>query len=266
MLTFRDLLTAFRKLELDRTRPVIIHTAMSAFGEIHGGAETLLGALLASFDRLLAPTFTYKTMLIPEVGPADNALEYGSGKDTNRMAEFFTPDMPVDKMIGTIPEALRLHPKARRSSHPILSFAGIGVEEALLAQSLTEPLGPIHMLHADQGWVLLLGVDHTVNTSVHYAERVAERKQFIRWALTPQGVVECPAFPGCSDGFGVLDAPLQSITRQAQAGDAAIRAVPLRALVQTVTGILSADASALLCKRPDCERCDAVRLQQSGAK
>jgi aminoglycoside 3-N-acetyltransferase len=259
MLTFRDLLTGLRKLELDRTRPVIFHAAMSSFGEIHGGVDTLLGALLASFDHLLAPAFTYKTMLTPEVGPADNAIEYGSGKDTNRMADFFTPDLPVDKMIGTLPEALRQHAKARRSSHPILSFAGVGVEQALLAQSLTEPLAPIHILHADQGWVLLLGVDHTVNTSVHYAERVAGRMQFTRWALTPQGVVECPAFPGCSDGFGQLDAPLKSATRQVGVGDALVCAVPLRALVQTVTGILAADRLALLCKRSDCERCNAVR-------
>lgn len=259
MLTFRDLLTSFRKLELDRTRPVIIHASLSAFGELHGGVETLLGALLASFDRILAPAFTYKTMLIPETGPEGNAIEYGSGKDTNRMAEFYTPDLPVDKMIGRVPEALRCHAKARRSSHPILSFTGIGVDEALLAQSVSEPLGPIHILHADQGHVLLLGVDHTVNTSVHYAERVAGRKQFTRWALTPQGVVVCPSFPGCSDGFGVLDALLQSVTRQAGVGGTTIRAIPLRALVQTVAGMLSADPLSLLCKRSDCERCDAIR-------
>ncbi|MFZ6027051.1 MAG: AAC(3) family N-acetyltransferase [Chloroflexota bacterium] len=259
MLTFRDLLTSFRKLELDRSRPVIVHASLSAFGDLHGGAETLLGALLASFDRVLAPAFTYKTMLVPEAGPEGNAIEYGSGKDTNRMAEFYTLDMPVDKTIGAIPEALRRHAKARRSSHPILSFAGIGVDEALLAQSVSEPLGPIHMLHADQGNVLLLGVDHTVNTSVHYAERVAESKQFTRWALTPNGVVECPNFPGCSDGFGVLDTPLQHVTRRVQAGDATVQAVPLRALVQTAVDMLAADPLALLCQRPDCERCNAVR-------
>jgi aminoglycoside 3-N-acetyltransferase len=259
MVTFRDLLTAFRKLELNRTRPVIIHASMSAFGQIHGGAETMLGALLASFDHVMAPAFTYKTMLIPEIGPADNALVYGSGKDNNRMAEFFTPDMPVDKMIGKVPETLRLHPKASRSSHPILSFVGIGVDDALQAQSLSDPLGPIHMLHADQGWVLLLGVDHTVNTSIHYAERVAGRKQFTRWALTPQGVVECPAFPGCSDGFGALEAPLQSDTHRVNVGEATLQAIPLQAVVQKVTEILAADTRALLCSRPDCERCNAVR-------
>jgi hypothetical protein len=40
-----------------------------------------------------------------------------------------------------------------------------------------------------------------------------------------------------------------------------MRAVPLRALVQTVTEMLAADKLALLCNRPDCERCNAVRLE-----
>jgi aminoglycoside 3-N-acetyltransferase len=75
-------------------------------------------------------------------------------------------------------------------------------------------------------------------------------------------VVECPAFPGCSDGFGALDAPLQGVAHQVSAGDAILRAFPLRTLVQTTIEILSADPLALLCNRPDCERCDAVRSGQ----
>ena len=87
MLTFRDFITGIRKLEIDRSRPVIAHASLSAFGEVHGGAETVVGALLSSFDTFIMPVFTYKTMLIPEIGPLDNAIVYGSGKDTNRMAE-----------------------------------------------------------------------------------------------------------------------------------------------------------------------------------
>ena len=45
MLTFRDLLTALRKLDLDRARPVIAHGSLSSFGQVNGGADTILGAL-----------------------------------------------------------------------------------------------------------------------------------------------------------------------------------------------------------------------------
>ncbi len=71
MLTFRDFITGFRRLEIDRSRPVIVHTSLSAFGEVHGGAQTVLGALSSSFDTFLMPAFTYKSMITPEVGPPE---------------------------------------------------------------------------------------------------------------------------------------------------------------------------------------------------
>jgi aminoglycoside 3-N-acetyltransferase len=259
MLTFRDLFTALRKLDLDRARPVIAHGSLSSFGEVHGGADTVLGALLSISNSVIIPTFTFKTMLIPEIGPENNAVRYGSGKDLNRMAEFFTPDMPVDPLMGTIPEALRLHPKAHRSMHPILSFGGINADRELEKQTLSEPLAPIHALREGEGWVILLGVDHTVNTSIHYGEFLAGRKQFVRWALTPEGVKECPGFPGCSNGFNAITPSLDKVIRRVQVGSSLVQAVPIAALVETVLAMLKQDPLALLCEKPDCERCNAVR-------
>ena len=96
MLAYRNLVAAFRTLGVDRDRPVIAHTSLSAFGELQGGAETMLGALLAIFDTLIMPAFTYQTMITPEVGPPDNGIKYGTGRDANKMTVVFHPDMPVD--------------------------------------------------------------------------------------------------------------------------------------------------------------------------
>ena len=63
------------------------------------------------------PTFTYKTMLTPLTGPEHNAITYGSGEAQNRMAEFFTPRMPADPLMGIIPETFRNH-AARRTLDP----------------------------------------------------------------------------------------------------------------------------------------------------
>jgi aminoglycoside 3-N-acetyltransferase len=186
-------------------------------------------------------------------------VAYGSGKDANRMAEFFQPHMLPDRLMGAVPEALLRRPQARRSAHPILSFVGVQAEKALEAQTIAEPLAPIRVLAGARGWVLLLGVDQTVNTSIHYAERCAGRKQFTRWALTPKGVVECPGFPGCSDGFEALTPRLHGVTRMSWAGPALIQAIPLIDLVDIVKMWIQADPWALLCERKDCERCSAVR-------
>jgi aminoglycoside 3-N-acetyltransferase len=222
----------------------------------------MLGAMLSVLPGLMMPTFTYTTMLIPETGPENNGLSYGSTPDQNRMAEFYRSDMPASRMMGILPETLRTREGAQRSSHPILSFSGVGVDAALAAQTLDEPLAPIRALAELDGWVLLMGVDHTVNTSIHYAERLAGRKQFIRWALTGQGVRECPGFPGCSDGFEKAGPALAAMTRTARIGEATVRALPLAEMIPAVVAMIQQDPLALLCDRPDCERCNEIRAGQ----
>ncbi len=176
------------------------------------------------------------------------------------MAEIYYRDMPADSLMGVVAEALRTHPKALRSNHPILSFAGINAKKALDAQSIKEPLLPIQALMEGDGWVLLMGLDHTVNTSMHYGEQLAGRKQFIRWALTPKGVIPCQRFPGCSEGFDAIAPRLEQVVRKVDLGEAVVQAVPLVSLVDAVREALKEDPLALLCSREDCERCNAVRV------
>ncbi len=259
MVSFRDIVTGLRQLNLGREKPVIAHASLSAFGDVRGGADTILGALLMTVDSLMMPAFTYKTMLTPETGPENNGIVYGSGKDRNRMAEFFKPDMPADMMMGVIAETFRRHEGVKRSNHPILSFAGLNVDTALQAQTLEEPLAPIGALEKQDGWVVLIGVDQTTNTSIHYAERLMGRRQFTRWALTREGIKECPGFPGCSQGFQQVDPLLKGITRRAQIGKADVRAVRLQPMVEIVSGFLRNDPLAMLCGDSHCERCNAVR-------
>lgn len=259
MLSYRDLINAFRELEIGPGIPVIAHASLSAFGRVSGGAQTLVGSLIACFDTVIAPTFTYSTMITPPFGPEHNGLQYGQAQEQNRQAEIYRPDMPADKTMGITAETLRRHPSAGRSSHPILSFAGVNAEAILTAQTLAHPLGPIQSLAEADGYVLLLGVNHTADTSLHHAERLAGRRQFVRWALTPEGVVECPGFPGCSYGFGKIAPRLEGVARQIHLGDAAIEAVPLRDLLHIAVGWIRANPQALLCERSECERCQALR-------
>lgn len=259
MISYRDFVAAFRDLGVGNQSRVIAHASLSAFGQIAGGAETMIGALLATCETVCMPSFTYKTMIIPPVGPPDNAMNYNLGIALNPMAEIFTMDMPVDSALGVVAEAFRSHPDSHRSNHPILSFSGVNAESALSAQTLEEPLAPIGWLAEKDGDVLLIGAGHNANTSLHYAEMLAGRRQFTRWALTRQGTVTCPGFPGCSAGFAAIEPRLEGVARLAKLGSGVIEFIPLRDLINVTTGWLRADPLAMLCKQEDCGRCQSIR-------
>ena len=125
---------------------------------------------------------------------------------------------------------------------------------------LCKPEEPIEALAGRGGWAVLLGVDHTCNTSLHAAEKRAGRKQFVRWALTEEGVRACPGFPGCSNGFEQIAPLLKAITRTVRIGSAEVRALPLAPMIEIAAGLIREDPLALLCSSPDCERCQTIRL------
>ncbi len=260
-ITHREIVLALRELGLNRDSDVIAHISLSAFGHVRGGAESMLGALLAVCGTVILPAFTYQTMVCPEVGPPNNACVYGNHAEENSRAVMFTPDLPADRGMGQVAEVLRRRPGTLRSAHPALSFAGVGAHaKAILdAQSLENPLGPLEWLHDHGGDVLLLGVDHRVNTAIHLAEKLAGRKQFIRWAVGVDRAFRLPGFPGCSNGFNVIAGKLAWITHQATLGTATLQRLPVKGLVQVARQIISTDPLALLCDDPACERCNAVR-------
>lgn len=259
MIDYEELKAAFGELGLANKR-VIAHASLHPFGYIHNGADAVLRALSDSVLGLIMPTFTYRTMVTPEVGPLNNGIAYGGDQYYNREAQPFHMDMPADPLMGILPETLRNHPDSKRSSHPILSFAGLQADAILGTQSLYDPFAPIAALEQEDGWVVLINVDHTVNTSIHYAEKLAGRRQFVRWALLRDRVVECPSFPGDSSGFNAIAEHIGADTRRVELENAFIQAVPLKRVFEVVQDLINKDPLALLCQRAECERCSAIRI------
>jgi aminoglycoside 3-N-acetyltransferase len=258
MLGFAQLKSAFKELKL-ADKPVIVHSSLKRFGPIECGPQTVMQAILATTHGLMVPTFTYMTMVTPGVGPENNGLTYGSGHDLNKMAIPFHHNLQPDKMMGSLPRTLLFHEGSSRTAHPILSFGGIGLDHILITQTLREPLAPIGALANHDGWVILINVDHSVNTSIHYAEKLAGRRQFLRWAIVENRIVECPGFPGDSTGFTEIEECLRDDTRRVQVNNAVIQALPLQRLFAAVQDLIKKDPLALLCQQGDCERCNAVR-------
>ena len=259
MLGFREIVKGLNNLGVKKQTPVIAHIHSDLLTETKGGSKTLLGAILTAADNVILPAFTTRTMVIPEAGPANNALDYGSGRESNLQAEFFSEELAADEPYFEMADSMRHYPGAFRSPHPILSFLGLGMNTALESQTNHQPYAPIKSLLDLEGMVVLMGVDQTHNFSIHYAELLAGRKQFTRWALTSDGILECNSFPGCPDGFNKLNKHIEVFKHQITIADQIWQAYSLEELMGATVDLLKKDPYSLLCSRLKCELCNAVR-------
>ena len=117
----------------------------------------------------------------------------------------YAPDLTPTRSMGKIAETFRKQDGVLRSAHPLHSFCARGPQASYiignhsLAYGMGEnsPLGRIYDL---QGSVLLLGVGHSSNTSIHLAEY---RADFPSKRVVTGG---CPEFLRQGQGYG---APLK---------------------------------------------------------
>jgi aminoglycoside 3-N-acetyltransferase len=257
-ITAQDIETRLRdELGVTQDTNLIAHVSRAAFGDIDGDERAIVKALLAAAGTVVMPAFTYQTQLIPQVGPPDNAILYGTGDQINQKAEIFRPDLPIHPDCGLVAETLRRNTKTLRSTHPILSFVAQGkhAREVLASQTRQNPLGPVAWLEAHDGVVLLMGADQRANFSLHLAEQRAGRKTFTRWALSVDDIEELPNIPGCSDGFNAIWMDLMEMTAVTHIGMARCETIPLKQMLAYAEQRLRAEPNYLLCDKPSCLSC-----------
>ncbi|MEU4287906.1 AAC(3) family N-acetyltransferase [Kribbella sp. NPDC026596] len=246
-----------------------MHSSLSSFGYVDGGAEAVCHALTSVCGTLLLPGGTWDLTGVPAppglVRP-DNAYPMAESwpefDEKLSKATSFRMDLPVDRWLGRIPDTFRLAHSPLRTSHPLFSYlaAGPDAERLLAAQRLDWPLGPIEALDGD---VLLIGVDHTTNTTMHLAEQFLGRSRFYRYAKTAEGVcTELPNIPGDSHRFDAIEPELRSATKEVRIGRARIRRIPKDAVLAVTTRLILDDPAALLCTDDPACRCAAALNQR----
>jgi aminoglycoside 3-N-acetyltransferase len=149
-----QLIEGLQALGVARGAILLVHASLSSLGEVVGGADTVIEALL----DVLGPD---GTLLMP-THPA-------------RDGRTFDPDTYPSDM-GSISETFRQRPGVRRSHHPFHPVAACGnhAEEMLRDHEQSAvpdgPETPYGRLITHQGWVLHIGCDLDTLTLLHTVE------------------------------------------------------------------------------------------------
>ena len=248
-----DLNLGLADLGLDGTQHLIVHASLKSFGSLDGGARAVVDSLQRRAATLVAPAFTYSTLL---------------SRPTTSSSIRFHRDMRVSRDIGRVSQEMVERADAVRSQHPTLSFIALGEQAAAImaAQTLDNPYRPIGALYDLGGYALMIGVDFGSNTSLHYGEYLAGIPQLTRYVMTPQGVLPT-TFPNCSADFENLVPQLGGRFRSVQVGSSELRLYRIRDLVDSTVEFLQANPEGLLCTYRNC-RCQEVRglLRQDGLR
>lgn len=245
-----------------RGRPVCVHSSLRSFGPVHGGAPTVVDALLDAATTVLVPTFSWETYGHP---PEDPQRFQGNG--VGEAAAFgpkhqrvFSPTVDVlDHDMGVIPRRLLERPGRRRGDHPLCSFAARGplAESLVHTQNADDVFAPLRELVRHQGSVLLMGVELTSMTLLHLAEQEAGRAPFRRWALDEQCGVVPVAVGGCSAGFDNFEPHLSS--KNTTVGESTWRAFDASSTLVAATEAIRGEPKITKCSSAHCARCrDAI--------
>ncbi|HLY76603.1 MAG TPA: AAC(3) family N-acetyltransferase [Thermoplasmata archaeon] len=178
--TQRGIEADLRHLGLASGQIVLVHASLSRLGWVVGGGHSVLLALegiLGPTGTLLMPSFSDG---VPEPSRWENPPVPESWWATIRKeVPAWDPGASPTRQMGVIADSFRHQVGTRQSFHPNKSFVARGPHAtALLSeQSLDDGFGersPLGRLYDLDGNILLLGVSHENNTSLHLAEYRAE--------------------------------------------------------------------------------------------
>ncbi len=245
-LTKNDIVKGLKELGLPEGCVVMVHSALSAFGEVEGGAETVIEALLEAIGpqgTLLMPAMAFDSPFRVESSPSD---------------------------VGLITEVFRNYPGVTRSLHPTHSIAGMGpLVEELIAGHIDQPsaLGPEspwgRLARRNDAYILFLGCDQDRNTLLHCAEEALDAPYLniiSRKYIDADGNLQTKIlgkYPGPHRDFIGLDALFENagIMKIAKIGNAVCRLTAAKQMLELTIAALRRDPAAVLCDNRHCRDC-----------
>lgn len=261
-----DILRAIQRLGMEHAE-ICAHCSMRSFAHAIQ-ADALIDCFLQMGCTILVPAFSdqYEARPIPAYMPEQN----GAGDYSYFLQQHYAPSPPFSTVsreitleeMGVFAQRVLLRAGSQRGNHPLNSFAALGPSAGRLVRSQTprNVYAPLAQLCQDDGYVLLMGTTLNSATMLHYAEQLAGRTPFLRWAQGEAGRV-VPALAGsCSEGFWRLGAALEGCARRIQVGKSDWVCYPAKEMAEICRAQIAEHPEITHCGDPDCARCnDALK-------
>ena len=226
---------------------VVVHTAFSKVGPIEGGPTGLIEALRDA----LGPD---GTLVMPSMTDDDDHV----------FDRLTTPCVGM----GVVADTFRRLPGVIRSDSPhAFAAAGPRAAEITASHPIAVPHGrdsPPGRVYELDGKVLLLGVGHDADTTVHVAENLAG----VRYRRGGHSMVFTNGRPvrfdyeevdHCCERFALVDDWLGDRQRRGMVGNAEARLARSRDIVDTVIARLRREETTFLHPHGECGQCDEAR-------
>lgn len=169
-----------RDLGVEAGDTLLVHSALSELGWVAGGSQAVVDALqraVTESGTVVMPTHSTQYS-DPSVWTSPPVPDDWVPQIRESMPPF-RPAVTPTRGMGAVPECFRNYPETHRSRHPLHSFAAWGDDAAAVVaeHSFENAMGeqsPLARVYERDGSVLLLGVGHDSNTSLHLAEYRAD--------------------------------------------------------------------------------------------
>lgn len=260
IVTREDVASELHKAGVNRGDNLLVHSSLSAMGWVEGGADAVIDGILdviESEGTVMVPTFNYWA------------------------TEIFDPQITCG-LTGAISETLRRRSMAVRSLHPTHSVSAIGTHASEFTNDhdvagALRVDSPVDRLAKANGWIVLLGVRHDSNSTVHVGEAYAKP-----WYLGFPFTASDPEYAkildrgsmrtvklvgrqsGCSVAFNAIELPLRKhgAIIDFKLGNAMCQLMRGQTVIDKTVELIHECEDILLCSSPVCFYCTNAMRQR----